>query len=154
MNSIRQFEHWLKNGWFAPLVMLLIVLNFTVYFWWNNSVIALNSPNNELHNAVIDALTKENNELQRILFGDCNSDGLKKFKKDEIGPLNVDRKKLKEINLDNNKVHTSPKSPSQLAASLERATVRILASSPIDADGVSTGSGFFISNNLVVTGCN
>ena len=49
------------------------------------------------------------------------------------------------------KTHTTPQSASQLAASLERATVRILASSPIDTDGVSTGSGFFISNNLVVT---
>jgi S1-C subfamily serine protease len=148
MNTIRNFESWLKNGHFIPLTALLVMANITVYMWWSNNRTII-FPADNVRNAIFDGLNQEKTQLQSILNSDCNSVEMRQFHHGEIGPFNID--KSNNAKIDTNETHTTPQSASQLAASLERATVRILAGNAIDTDGVSTGSGFFISNNLVVT---
>ncbi len=145
MVSIRRFEYWLKAGRFIPLFILLILLNILVYYWWKRPVV-LDSPQS-IKSAVIDGLRREKARVQGVLDGNCDSPEMGQYQRGEIGPLNPG------ANLPNNQNNkqvdnSAPKSQNDLVTTLEQSTVRVLA--PV-GKGAMTGTGFFISNDLIVT---
>ena len=146
MNDIRRLEYWLKAGRFVPLLILLILLNLLVFFWWKRHV-NLDSPQS-INYAVIDGLRQEKARVQAILDGNCDSPEFGKYRRGEIGPLDPQcgyrGKNDNVISHDD----SSPKSQNQLVGILEQSTVRIIA---LKGKSGGTGSGFFISENLIVT---
>ena len=154
MNSLRQFEYWLKNGNFIPLALLLVMLNGLI-FWWHSHFIHLNTVE-DVNNAVIDGLIKEKERIKLMLNDACDSNDMQSYKQGHIGPIRMDEKKtdINESNRSDNNTNVKPNGQQQdmskLGSILDRATVRINAGNRDDQDGF-TGSGFFISPNLVVT---
>jgi len=141
MDQIRRFEYWLKAGRFIPLVILLVLINLAVYFLWKRHVV-VNSPQT-VNIAVIDGLKQEKSRIQSILDGSCESPEMEKYRRGEIGPL--DPKSKSQENKNNEKVENSdPKPQNELVGLLEQSTVRVLTST-------ASGSGFFISNDLIIT---
>jgi S1-C subfamily serine protease len=145
MDSIRRFEYWLKAGRFIPLALLLVLLNLLVYFWWKRPVV-LDSPV-AINSAVIEGLRKEKAHVQAILDGGCDSPEMGQYRRGEIGPLDPQTGLRGDKNSDP-KGNETPKSQSDIVNILEQSTVRVLA--PVDK-GAMTGSGFFISKDLIVT---
>jgi len=146
MDSIRRFEYWLKAGRFIPLAILLILLNTIVYYWWKRPVV-LDSPQS-INSAVIGGLQNEKARVQRILDGNCDSPEMGQYQRGEIGPLNPGA--IQQNNQNNKQVDNSvPKSQNDLVSMLEMATVRIVV--PVDKNSVLIGTGFFISDDLIVT---
>lgn len=133
MSYLIRFENWLKKGWFKPLLIVLILLNLYVFY-----VLYKRSTDLDTHlgvsNAVISALKAEKDRVQKILASSCDSPEMKQFINGEIGP--IDQGSLVD--------GTKTKSAEVLKSDLEQSTVRILSAK-------SSGSGFFISPNLVVT---
>lgn len=133
MSYLIRFENWLKSGWFKPLLIALILLNLYVFY-----VLYKKSTDLDTHagvnSAVISALKAERDRVQKILGGDCESPGMKQFINGEIGP--IDSASLVD--------GTKTLSVETLKSQLEQGTVRILSAK-------SSGSGFFITPNLIVT---
>lgn len=134
MSYLFRFERWLKSGWFKPLLIALIIFNLYVFYTWYQKVSGLDS-HTGVNNAVISGLKSERDRIKSILAGNCDSPGMKQYINGEIGPIDTSANQVDG---------TKPKPVETLKSGLEEATVRILSKK-------SSGTGFFISPNLIVT---
>jgi S1-C subfamily serine protease len=134
MSYLIRFENWLRSGWFKPLLIGLILLNLYVFYTWYQKTSNLDS-HSGVNNAVITGLKAERDRIKSIATSECTSKGMQQYMNGEIGPIDSGANQIDG---------TKPKPVETLKSGLEEATVRILSKK-------SSGSGFFISPNLVVT---
>ena len=142
---IQRFETWLTTPRFIALLLLLVLLNLFVYFWW------FHRPDFKLGvqpvgAAMLKGLEDEKKRLQAILDDSCDSDELKAYKRGEIGPLQRPGANGEGASAP---AETAPKttiaSPGELALLLEGATVRVVTETG------SSGTGFFIDKKTIIT---
>lgn len=142
---IQRFETWLTTPRFITLLLLLILLNLFVYFWWFNRPV-FKVGIQPVGTALLAGLENEKQHLQAILDGSCESDELKAYRRGEVGPL--DRSETKESDKQSSEAEapkTTMGSSSEFVALLNAATVRVITESG------SSGTGFFIDKKNIVT---
>jgi S1-C subfamily serine protease len=122
--TIARFEAWLTDGRFIFWLVLLLLLNAFVYFWWMHRPVFKASDGLTVEQR--QALEEERLSLEEILRGDCNSPEMQSYPQTGRG------------------AGVGSLADETLLDLLNHASVRILTSN-------SSGSGFFISKNLVIT---
>lgn len=149
--AIERFERWLSPVRFTLLVLILVLLNFLVYFWWSRPFFA-NSTSNAINSQILSSLKKEKQQLGDALAEGCDSPLLTDRRNRVIGPLRPsepisDRTEGIAPNTNTPTTNNSPEPipQNELVRLLNETTVRVISSTG------SLGSGFFISKDTIVT---
>jgi len=97
MNSIHQFECWLKKGFFIPFAFTLLLLNGLVFSWNSHFISFFTTERN--NKAIIDSLIQQKALLQKKLIEVCNTEIPPKDKQTEPDPMpsNTDEAIPKDI---------------------------------------------------------
>lgn len=143
---IQRFESWLTTPRFIGLLLLLILLNLFVYFWWFHRPV-FKVGVQPVGTAMLAGLEGEKQRLQEMLDGSCDSDEMKAYRRGETGPLQ--RQDKKDESSGNRSSGEPPKTvmapQSELVKLLDAATVRVITETG------SIGTGFFIDRKTIVT---